>query len=54
MSTDGIRHFLDLIDVPASELRGIIAASRAMKGGRTGAAKPLAGSLWPVVPSVLK
>ena len=44
MSTNGIRHFLDLIDVPASELRGIIAASRAMKSsGRAAAAKPLAG-----------
>ena len=44
MSTDGIRHFLDLIDVPASELRGIIAASRVMKSsGRAAAAKPLAG-----------
>jgi ornithine carbamoyltransferase len=44
VSTNGIRHFLDLIDVPASELRGIIAASRAMKGsGRAAAAKPLAG-----------
>ena len=42
MSTNGIRHFLDLIDVPASELRGIIAASRAMKSsGRAAAPKPL-------------
>jgi ornithine carbamoyltransferase len=36
-----IRHFLDLIDVPPAELRGIIDNSRAMKGSR--AAKPLAG-----------
>jgi ornithine carbamoyltransferase len=44
VNTNGIRHFLDLIDIPASELRGIIAASRAMKdSGRTAAAKPLAG-----------
>jgi len=44
VSSNGIRHFLDLIDVPASELRGIIATSRAMKNsGRTAAAKPLAG-----------
>jgi ornithine carbamoyltransferase len=44
VSTNGIRHFLDLIDVPASELRGIIAASRAMKSsGRAAAPKPLAG-----------
>ena len=31
MSTIGIRHFLDLTDIPAGELRGIVAASRAMK-----------------------
>ena len=39
-----VRHFLDLIDIPTSELRGILAASRAMKGrrGRAGE-KPLAG-----------
>jgi ornithine carbamoyltransferase len=44
VSTNGLRHFLDLIDVPASELRGIIAVSRAMKSsGRAAAAKPLAG-----------
>jgi ornithine carbamoyltransferase len=34
VSTQEIRHFLDLIDVPASELQGIIAASRAMKERR--------------------
>ena len=44
MSTSGVRHFLDLIDIPASELRGIIADSRAMKSsGRVAAGKPLAG-----------
>jgi ornithine carbamoyltransferase len=43
MSANGIRHFLDLIDVPATELRGIIAASRAMKNGGAAAGKPLAG-----------
>jgi ornithine carbamoyltransferase len=44
VSANGIRHFLDLVDVPASELRGIIAASRAMKGRRSrGASAPLAG-----------
>ncbi|HEY5607238.1 MAG TPA: ornithine carbamoyltransferase [Alphaproteobacteria bacterium] len=44
MSGNGIRHFLDLTDIPASELKGIIAASRAMKGrrGRIGGG-PLAG-----------
>jgi ornithine carbamoyltransferase len=44
VSGKGMRHFLDLIDIPPAELRGIIAKSRAMKGGGTaGAAKPLAG-----------
>ena len=44
MSTNGIRHFLDLIDIPPSELRGIIASSRAMKGRRHRAGEgPLAG-----------
>jgi len=42
VSGNGIRHFLDLIDIPSSELRGMIAASRAMKGGKA-AARPLAG-----------
>ena len=41
MSDDGIRHFLDLIDIGSDDLRGIVAASRAMKNGS--AAKPLAG-----------
>ena len=27
----GVRHFLDLIDVPAAELRAMIASARAMK-----------------------
>ena len=31
MSSSGIRHFLDLCDIPARELRGIIDASRSMK-----------------------
>jgi ornithine carbamoyltransferase len=43
VSTSGIRHFLDLIDVSGSELRGIIANSRAMKSSGRSAAKPLAG-----------
>jgi ornithine carbamoyltransferase len=42
VSANGIRHFLDLIDVPSGELRGIIAASRNMKGGAA-VPKPLAG-----------
>ena len=44
MKASGIRHFLDLTDVSSSELRGIIAAARAMKERRGGRAeKPLAG-----------
>jgi ornithine carbamoyltransferase len=44
MSSNGVRHFIDLSDVPANELRGIIAASRAMKSAsRAGSQKPLAG-----------
>jgi ornithine carbamoyltransferase len=43
MSGNGIRHFLDLIDIPSSELRGIIACGRAMKGRRIRATGPLAG-----------
>jgi ornithine carbamoyltransferase len=46
MSPDGIRHFLDLTDVPVDDLRAIIAASRAMKARRQangGNERPLAG-----------
>jgi ornithine carbamoyltransferase len=43
VSANGIRHFLDLIDVPGTELRSIIAASRAMKSSGRSAVKPLAG-----------
>jgi len=39
----GIRHFLDLIDVPATDLRQIIEAARAMKAARRGSERPLAG-----------
>ena len=39
----GIRHFLDLIDIPAADLRQIIEAARAMKAKRHGAGRPLAG-----------
>jgi len=35
--------FLDLIDIPAQELRGIIEASRSMKGQRERAPRPLEG-----------
>src|SRR5262249_55472659 len=37
------RDFLDLIDIPAQELRGIIEASRAMKARRERAPRPLEG-----------
>jgi ornithine carbamoyltransferase len=43
VSANGIRHFLDLIDIPSGELQGIIAASRAMKKGGAAAPKPLTG-----------
>jgi ornithine carbamoyltransferase len=45
VSANAIRHFLDLIDIPRGELRGMIEKSRAMKKGRRGAAGkgPLAG-----------
>ena len=40
MTDSAVRHFLDLVDIPPQELRGIIAASRAMKQrGRARAAK---------------
>ena len=50
MSTNGIRHFLDLIDVPGNELRGIIANSRAMKSSSGSVAKPLAWAPFPAAP----
>ena len=34
MSANGIRHFLDLADIPKGELRAMIDASRAMKAKR--------------------
>jgi ornithine carbamoyltransferase len=46
MSADGLRHFLDLAEIPAQELRRIIEASRAMKSEqklRRNGAPPLAG-----------
>src|ERR1700681_5015603 len=39
----GIRHFLDLIDVPATDLRQIIDAARIMKSERRDADRLLAG-----------
>ncbi len=47
MSANGVRHFLDLTEVPKAELRGMLEASRAMKAKlkRKGplAERPLAG-----------
>ena len=43
MSANGIRHFLDLIDISPKELRGMIDAGRAMKGRRERGGKPLDG-----------
>jgi len=51
VSAKGIRHFLDLIDIPRRELRGMIEKSRAMKKGRKGAAGngPLAGKTMAMI-----
>ncbi|HTV38235.1 MAG TPA: ornithine carbamoyltransferase [Xanthobacteraceae bacterium] len=38
-----VRHFLELIDVPATELRGMIETARAIKAKPDRAARPLAG-----------
>jgi ornithine carbamoyltransferase len=43
MSANGHRHFLDLIDIPPQELRGMIEASRAMKARRERGSRPLEG-----------
>jgi ornithine carbamoyltransferase len=43
MSANGRRHFLDLIDIPPRELRGMIEASRAMKARRQLGPRPLEG-----------
>jgi ornithine carbamoyltransferase len=53
MSANGVRHFLDLVDVPPRALRGMIEASRAMKkrlkrDGRSADA-PLAGKTLAMV-----
>ncbi|HKC33465.1 MAG TPA: ornithine carbamoyltransferase [Xanthobacteraceae bacterium] len=56
MSGPSIRHFLDLIDIPPRELRGMIEASRAMKkrgrgarAGKSSAGKPLAGRMLAMI-----
>ena len=38
MSSNGIRHFLDLIDIPRKQLRDMIDVSRTMKKKRGGGA----------------
>jgi ornithine carbamoyltransferase len=45
MKTNGVRHFLDLIDIPSDELRGMIASAIAMKKARRAGnvTRPLAG-----------
>ena len=47
------RHFLDLTDIPAPELRGMIEASRAMKkrlkSGKAAARPPLAGKVLAMI-----
>ncbi|HEU5277200.1 MAG TPA: ornithine carbamoyltransferase [Xanthobacteraceae bacterium] len=51
MSGAEIRHFLDLTDIPAGTLRGIIEAGRAMKkrGRDARGAKPLAGCMLAMI-----
>jgi ornithine carbamoyltransferase len=47
VSSEGVRHFLDLTDIPARDLRGMIEAGRSMKArwvsDRATADRPLAG-----------
>jgi ornithine carbamoyltransferase len=53
VSTDGARHFLELIDIPVRELRGMIEASRAMKKQlkrtRGMSEQPLAGKMLAMI-----
>jgi ornithine carbamoyltransferase len=51
VSAEGIRHFLDLIDIPKAELRGMIDAAIAMKarGRVANAAQPLAGQTMAMI-----
>ena len=48
-----VRHFLDLIDIPADDLQGMIAASRAMKAAwkldRADTPRPLAGKMLAMI-----
>jgi ornithine carbamoyltransferase len=43
MSANGVRHFLDLIDIPGEELRRMIEASRSVKERPQALGKPLEG-----------
>jgi ornithine carbamoyltransferase len=43
MSANRVRHFLDLIDIPGKELRGMIEASRSVKARPQALGKPLEG-----------
>lgn len=53
MSDNGIRHFVDLIDIPSAELRGMIEAALAMKAERkhlrNAARRPLAGQMLAMI-----
>jgi len=51
MSTNGVRHFLDLTDIPKPVLAGMIDRSRAMKAARAQGhlAAPLAGKTLAMV-----
>jgi len=53
MSGAELRHFLDLSDIPREELRGIVAASRAMKAhrrsGKGSSDGPLAGKMLAMI-----
>jgi ornithine carbamoyltransferase len=44
-----IRHFLDLIDIPAAELRKMLDDARSMKGARDGNGRPLAGKILAMI-----
>jgi ornithine carbamoyltransferase len=53
VSGTGTRHFLDLTEIPAAELRAMIEAGRAMKAGRrrgaVPASRPLAGHMLAMI-----
>ena len=51
MTTNGVRHFLDLIDIPKPVLAGLVDKSRSMKAarGRGQMTSPLAGKTLAMV-----